>query len=141
MLVTAKPDAIDFDQTLHTKHLHQREDGGVQVSSIGLTRLYGDWKGQPKGYLANFKPGTLDGHHLWRGTVGRPDWFQFRPAKNSNHNRDCYIDAFARTLFVSDEFASFLRDNKLRGAKPVPITERPLDWYMRLVEQRAPSKQ
>ena len=132
--VTAKPDAIDFDETLYGRQGKQNDTGKDYTSYFYLPELYNGKTGARAGKLINFKPGILDGHHLWRGTVGRPEWYRISTMRRGPRTGDpAYEDLLAGTLFVSDEFAAFIRENKLRGDKPVRVIEKPLAW---LEEQR-----
>ena len=132
--VTAKPDAIDFDRTLYQRFVKQNDAGEETTREFYLTELRNGKTGAMAGKLINFKLGVLDGHHLWRGTVGRPDWYRIDTMGRGPRTGDpVYHDLLATTLFVSDEFAAFIRENKLRGDKPVRVVEKPLAW---LEEQR-----
>ncbi|QUS55814.1 imm11 family protein [Pseudovibrio brasiliensis] len=76
-------------------------------------------------YLIHFKPGSLEGHHLWRGTVGKPEYFE---SSTYHPNPTTYIDPLARTIFISDELARWILAEKIIGWDLFPILDKHVDW-------------
>ncbi len=120
-----RPDVIDLDNTLF--NLRNPETGGKAAQKAGNLiplpvpgRVHGN-------FLVMFKPGALEGLHLWRGTVG-PDWQIVRDAPKSPNGK-IYKDALARHVFVSDELAAFMKAEKITGVRPRKIVEKTPSWY------------
>ena len=125
-----KPDIIDHDQTLYAGEIGRDIGPGAErgmACNFGFKNVI-DSKtahrevGRP---LVNFKPGGLTGRHLWRGTVGSPQYFESSPAgRYPGHT--VYEDHLGRKIFVSDELAQFFEDESITGWKLVKVIEEPV---------------
>ncbi|MDX8355505.1 imm11 family protein [Cognatiyoonia sp. IB215182] len=136
-----KPDIIDHDRTLYAGEIGQDIGPGAER---GLACNFGfKYVVNPKtadrdvgGPLINFKPGGLAGRHLWRGTVGNPQYFESSPAGRYPGHMS-YTDHLGRKLFVSDELAQFFEDESITGWKLVKVIEEPVSWFFEQKEKGA----
>lgn len=139
------PDVIDFE---HTLFYRPEPQGGPQYSMAGAsdssdyqpTTVY--WNGpRPRGKygpLIAFKPGALDGVHLWRGTVGPYEerWEIVPPGKSIKYPQlTFYNDPLSSKIYCSDEFIEFLKTEKIRGWEATKILEKPPGWFFEAREK------
>ncbi|KZK87062.1 hypothetical protein PsAD13_00330 [Pseudovibrio sp. Ad13] len=130
-----KPDIIDHDNTLYAGARNfgeQRYGGGYERAASNdfcLRRVTSSGK-QPHSndaYLIHFKEGGLKDRHLWRGTVGKPEYFKSAPF-HPDSKRTTYVDPLCQTIFISDELAEWIRAEKIMGWDLFPILDKPVDW-------------
>jgi len=134
-----KPDVIDFE---HTLFYRPDPEGGPQYGLDGASdssdytpkTVY--WNGpRPRGKegpLIAFKPGALDGLHLWRGTVGPyvDRWVVVPAGKSIKYPELTFFrDPLSRKIYCSDEFANFLKTEKILGWEAIKILEKPPGWF------------
>lgn len=129
------PDVIDFDNTLFVS-----KEGGRGEHRYGLDAAKKNhfrimniiWKasGRDDGALIAFKPGALEGLHLWRGTVGPyEDRWETIQGSRKYHHLTMYHDPLSQLVFASDELVSRMKQNKLFGWDARKIIAKPPGWY------------
>ncbi len=125
--LTQRPDIIDHERTPYGAK--RKELGAKAGSEVGFafhwepTRTGG--KGNP---IISFKPGGYLGLHLWRGTVGAPEFYKARLMTGGPHaGRTLYSDPLDDTYFVSDELADYVKTEKIRGWGTTKILEKSIE--------------
>ena len=133
------PDIIDHDNTLYSGGLEQEPGPGAEsgvASRFHFKRVIDIKRGSDElsKSLINFKPGGLEGRHLWRGTVGDAKLYETREAGHNFDGQTFYIDPLCDTIFASDELGQFIKDENIRGWDPKKILQKPVAWFF---EQKA----
>ena len=77
-------------------------------------------------YLVNFKHPGYEGRHFWRGTVGEENTVE---KYNKKTGKRMYPDPLANKIFVSDQFAQWMKAEKITGTRPIQVYEKTVDWY------------
>jgi hypothetical protein len=131
------PDVIDFENTLFVSKEGGRGDHryGLEAAMKNRFRIMNIiWKkpasGQAAGHLIAFKPGALEGLHLWRGTVGPfENRWEVTRGTPKYPELTMYHDPLEDLVFASDELVSRMKQEKIFGWDARKIIEKPPGWY------------
>lgn len=134
-----KPNIIDHEKTLYANEFGCESQFGVDsarksnfdFATLSLTRE--GMSGFSRSII-NFTGGKTGNRHLWRGTVGKEDYFE-TDVSELYDNQTAYLDPLSDQLFVSDEFAKFLLTENITGWIPVKIFEETPEWYAEQLSQ------
>lgn len=131
------PDVIDFENTLFVspegasgEHRYGLE--AAKPTHFHMAKIV--WKKrvptEHDGHLIAFKPGALDGLHLWRGTVGLyEDRWEVARGTPKYPELTMYHDPLEDLVFASDELVSRMKQEKIFGWDARKIIEKPPGWY------------